>query len=148
MARIKLEVPADFSFSTTIRVRISDINYGNHLGNDALLGILHEARLQYLASMGFSELQFADRALIMGDVAIEYKAECHHGDLLTIEIAAYDFHRYGFDLFYRVSKQSNEKQTVTALAKTGMICFDYNTKKIAPLPEAVAMQMQSTRNRS
>jgi acyl-CoA thioesterase FadM len=148
MARIKLEVPADFSFSTTIRVRISDINYGNHLGNDALLGILHEARLQYLASMGFSELQFADRALIMGDVAIEYKAECHHGDLLTIEMTAYDFHRYGFDLFYRVSKQSNEKQTVTALAKTGMICFDYNTKKIAPLPEAVAMQMQSTRNRS
>jgi acyl-CoA thioester hydrolase len=148
MARIKLEMPAVFSFSTTIGVRIGDINYGNHLGNDALLGILHEARLQYLASLGFTELQFADNALIMSDVAIEYKAECHYGDLLKIDMVAYDFHRFGFDLFYRVTKKSENKELVTALAKTGMICFNYETKKIALLPDAVMKKMQSTEDGS
>ena len=48
MARVKLQLPANFLFSTEIPIRISDINYGGHLGNDAVLSIVHEARIQFL----------------------------------------------------------------------------------------------------
>ena len=58
MARIKIDLPSLFAFSTTLRVRVSDINYGGHLGNDALLSMLHDARLQYLQAMDYSELAF------------------------------------------------------------------------------------------
>ena len=56
MARIKLDLPGRFPFSTELRVRITDVNYGGHMGNDALLGLLHEARVQFLAHYGLSEL--------------------------------------------------------------------------------------------
>ena len=48
MARIKLDLPERFPFSTELRVRITDVNYGGHMGNDSLLGLLHEARVRFL----------------------------------------------------------------------------------------------------
>ena len=75
MSRIKLQMPQQFSFSTTIAIRISDINYGNHVGYDAVLSLIHEARVQYLASNNFTELQCGGVGLIMSDAGIEFKKE-------------------------------------------------------------------------
>jgi acyl-CoA thioesterase FadM len=134
MARIKIALPPQFTFSTQIPVRITDINYGGHLGNDALLSLLHEARVQFLRRYGYTELDIAGKSLIMADVAIEYKGEGFNGDLLTFEMAAADLHKYGFDLVYRVT---NQTQKLIALAKTGMVCFDYSHRKMASLPAEV-----------
>ncbi|RYF84358.1 MAG: thioesterase, partial [Chitinophagaceae bacterium] len=66
MARIKINLPHSFLFNTTVPVRITDLNYGGHVGNDALLGIIHEIRMQFLKSLGYSsELEVAGSALIM-----------------------------------------------------------------------------------
>ncbi len=48
MSRIKIEMPEIKLTAIKIPVRISDINYGNHVGNDAFVFILHEARIQWL----------------------------------------------------------------------------------------------------
>jgi acyl-CoA thioester hydrolase len=45
MPRVKIELPESWTFRTDIPIRITDINYGNHMGNDSFLGILHEARM-------------------------------------------------------------------------------------------------------
>ena len=52
MERIKINLPETFTFSTIIKIRITDINYGGHVGNDSFLSLVHEARLQFLASNG------------------------------------------------------------------------------------------------
>ena len=57
MARIKVELPEQFAFSTTIPVRITDLNYGKHVGNDTILSMIHEARVQYLRQLGYGELE-------------------------------------------------------------------------------------------
>ena len=134
MARIELNLPDDFSFSTDVRVRISDINYGNHLGNDALLALVHEARLQFLQSRGFSELDIDGCGLILTDAVILYKSQGHHGDLLTILAAVGDFNKYGCDFFFKVIQKNSGKEV--ARAKTGIVFFDYNRQKIAPVPSA------------
>lgn len=141
MPRVKIDLPATFSFATTVTVRITDINYGGHLGNDALLSLLHEARVQFLQFYGYTELNVGGKSLIMADVAIEYKGEGFRGDVLTIQMAAHDFTKYGFDMVYRVT---NQLQKLIAVAKTGMICFDYTTRKVVSLPPAVAEQLSST----
>src|SRR5215204_6844433 len=115
MARIKLELPAYFSFSTFIPIRITDLNYGNHLGNDAVLSILHEARMQYLQSIGYTELSFAGLGLIMSDVAIEFKAEAFYGETLKSYITAGEVTKVGFDVFYKLVK--GEKESLVAIAK-------------------------------
>jgi acyl-CoA thioester hydrolase len=137
MARVRIELPQQLPFATTIVVRVTDLNYGNHLGNHALLGLVHEARMQYLVSLGASELNFFGAALIMSDVAIEFKSEAFFGDALRFEIGAAEITRVGFELYYRVSK--DEGKTIIALAKTGMICFDYGARKVVAVPEAAQL---------
>ncbi|MGW8187647.1 MAG: acyl-CoA thioesterase [Desulfobacterales bacterium] len=134
VARIELNLPETFDFSTEVRVRISDINYGNHLGNDALLSLVHEARLQFLQSRGFSELDIDGCGLILTDAVILYKSQGFHGDLLTILAAVGDFNKYGCDFFFKVIQKNSGKEV--ARAKTGIVFFDYNRQKMAPVPSA------------
>lgn len=133
MSRIKLQMPDAFSFTTEIKVRISDINYGNHVGNDAVLSLIHEARVQYLAHHGFSELQCAGVGLIMSDAGIEFKKEIFYGDVINASVTAVNFSSIGFDLYYKLETQNK----AAVLAKTGMICYDYEKKKITQVPEVV-----------
>ncbi len=37
MARINIELPDKFIYSTEIPIRITDINYGGHLAHDSVL---------------------------------------------------------------------------------------------------------------
>lgn len=134
MSRIKIAFPENISYTATIPVRITDLNYGNHVGNDAVLSIIHEARMQFLSHHGYTELNCGGTGLIMSDVGIEFKKEIYYGDTLSVQIAAINFSSVGFDLFYRLL---NRDHIVVALAKTGMICYNYQLKKIAAVPAEV-----------
>ena len=135
MPRIKLELPEHFSFHTTIPIRITDINYGGHAGNDSMLSIIHEARMRFLQQQDYDEKNFAGVGLIMNDVAIEFKKELFYGDVVEIAVTATAFERVSFDIFYKLDTLRNGKNITVAVAKTGMVCFDYTTKKITPVPE-------------
>jgi acyl-CoA thioester hydrolase len=136
MPRIRLKPLDQYPFCTKIIVRVTDLNYGGHLGNDSLLSLVHEARVAFLASFGFSELDCGDVSLTMGDAAIIYQGEAYAGDELNIEVAAGEPSKSSFRLFYRLTRPSDNKKI--ALAETGMVCFDYKAKKIISLPKAVA----------
>ncbi|MEO9210776.1 MAG: thioesterase family protein, partial [Ginsengibacter sp.] len=75
MARIKLELPQKSIATVSIPVRITDINYGNHVGNDALVSILHESRMLFLKQHGFTELNAGGNALILNELVVLYKNE-------------------------------------------------------------------------
>lgn len=135
MPRIKLELPDRFGFKTHIPIRITDINYGGHAGNDRILSMIHEARVQFLKHHGYEEKNFSGVGLIMGDVAIEFKKELFYGDTVTIHVAASGFERVSFDIFYRLDIEKDGKTVTVATAKTGMVCFNYTTKKVASVPQ-------------
>ena len=64
MGRVKLKFPDNNPlFTTAIYVRIGDINFGGHVGNDAILSIIHEARVQMLRSHGYDELNAGGNSL-------------------------------------------------------------------------------------
>ncbi len=134
MARVKLDIPAHKIFTTDIPVRITDINYGNHVGNDALVSIVHEARMQWLAHNNYTELNVAGAALIMSDLAVEYKAESFYGDTLNVAISIGEITKISFEIFYEITTTRNDKKIVIANAKTGMVCFDYGARKVIAIP--------------
>ena len=135
MARVKLDLSGvEFVFRTDLDVRITDINYGRHVGNDAMLGLLHEARLRFLAHYGFSEEDIGGAGMLMGDAVVQFKAVAFRGDRLTVELGLKDVERRTYDLIYRVTRQGDG--AVVALAKTGMVAFDYATNRLADLPAA------------
>jgi acyl-CoA thioester hydrolase len=134
MARIKLDIPNKKVFTVNIPIRITDINYGNHLGNDALVSIIHEARVLWLASANYTELSIAGASLIMADLAVEYKGEGFYGDTLNIDIAIGEITKVSFEIYYEISTTRNGKNILIAKAKTGMVCFDYTSRKVTGIP--------------
>jgi acyl-CoA thioester hydrolase len=143
MQRVKVDLPISFSFSTRIPVRITDINYGNHLGNQVLLTIAHEARVQYLTSLGYTELDLDGVSLIMADAAIEFKAEVLYGDELEAEVVCGAANRVGFDIYYRISVWRDNQKLLAAKIKTGMICYDYDLRKTVELPASVREKLSA-----
>ena len=134
MGRIKIEITGPTIAVVKIKVRITDINYGNHVGNDAFVSIIHEARMQWLHRNNFTELNIAGTGLIMSDLAIEFKNESFYGDEIEITLSAAEISRVGFELYYQLTTSRNQQTILLATAKTGMVCFNYSTNKIAALP--------------
>lgn len=133
MARARLDLPDTFEFSTEIQVRISDINYGGHLGNDAVLSLVHEARIRFLKKHGFTEANIDGVGIIMTDTVIVYKSEGFYGDTLTIGVTVADFTRTGCDFLYKITNRKTGREV--ARAKTGIVFFDYKTRRVMPAPE-------------
>ncbi|KAA5533428.1 thioesterase [Taibaiella lutea] len=143
MARVKLNFPFKIpTFTTHIPLRITDMNYGNHLGNDAMLSIIHDARMQFLHSLGFTELNINGKGMIMADVMIAYKNEGLYGDVLKIEIYSDNITTRSFDFLYKISTTRNEISIEIAEAKTGMVSYDYELKKICNTPTALLEVLQ------
>ncbi|MCB9046200.1 MAG: acyl-CoA thioesterase [Chitinophagales bacterium] len=144
MSRVKIKFPAENPlFQTTIPIRIGDVNYGGHVGNDAILSIVHEARVQMLAHFDCTEMDAGGVGLIMADVMIAYKGESFYKDVLEVEIYAVELSAVSFDLLYRIKTTRNDEKTEIAHAKTGMVCFDYSARKVTNLPAALKSILES-----
>ena len=141
MERIKVELPKKFHFRTEIHIRITDINYGGHLGNDSMLSIIHEARVRLFKSLGFEELNVNGVGIIMIDAEIQFKLQGFYGEILIIEIAVTEFTSIGCDFVYRVTNKNTKKEI--ALAKTGIVFFDYEKQKTAPVPIEFRKKIES-----
>ena len=144
MARIKLIFPENILYTLTIPVRITDINYGNHLGNDALVSILHEARVHWLNSLSYTELNIEGKSIIMNELAVNYLKEMFYGDVIQIELSVGDVTPLGFELYYRLSVNKNGENINSAIAKTGLIFFDYTAKKASSIPDVFLEKIKTT----
>lgn len=133
MPRIKIELPDKFIFSTEIPLRVSDINYGGHLGNDSVLSIFQEARIRFLKQFGYSEIDIEGSSIIMTDAAVQYKSQGYYGDILIVELTVDDIQKVGCDFYYRAINKLSGKEV--AVGKTGIAFFDYHKNKITSVPE-------------
>ncbi|MEH0861709.1 thioesterase family protein [Halobacteriovorax sp. DPLXC-1] len=132
MARIKLSVPnREPDYRTQIELTVNFINYGNHMGNDAVATLCHEGRLRFLKSIGHTELDCFGKSLIQADAAYMYRGEAFYGDLLEVEMYVEDINEYGYDLLYKFSCGSK----TIAFAKNGIVFFDYETRKLSKAPQ-------------
>lgn len=144
MSRIKIDLPDKLIFSTEIPLRISDINYGGHLGNDSVLSIFQEARIRFLKQFGYSEIDIEGRSIIMTDAAVQYKSQGYYGDILLVELTVDDFQKIGCDFYYRASNKTNGK--VVAIGKTGIAFFNYENNKLTSVPEKFIQLIEDLKN--
>lgn len=133
MARVSIDLPKTFIFSTTIPVLIGHINRANHLANENLVALLNEARTRFMAQLPLSESGINPSHFINADLAVIYQSEAHYGDTLTIDIGIGDFNRYGLDLIYQVRCEQDGR--AIALAKTAMLQFDYQQQQLKPISD-------------
>jgi Predicted thioesterase len=136
MPRVKIDLPEKFfDLEIKIPVRITDINYGNHVGNDSMVAIIHEARMQFLQQHGFStELDIEGIGLLMSDLVVEFKNESFYKDVIKVKMGTGEISRVSFELFYTLSTSRNNEEVLIANAKTAMVCYDYELKKVSAIP--------------
>jgi acyl-CoA thioester hydrolase len=127
MARMKIEMPDKLAFSTEIEVRVTDLNYGNHLANQQFLAYAQEARVRFFAIYGFTELDFGGVSLIQADAAITFKGEGHLGDIVHVDVALEKTGGSSFDVYYRFTNSTKGKPM--AEIRTALVCFDYEKGK-------------------
>ncbi|HMP72735.1 MAG TPA: thioesterase family protein [Kiritimatiellia bacterium] len=132
MSRIAIELPSTWIYTLDLPVRITDINYGQHLGNDAFLSMLQEARVRWLHQYQWTELDILGRGLIMVDLAVRFKTEAHFGHTLRFHLQPADWTEIRFELYALATHADTGKEI--ARARTGMIFFDYTTRKMAKIP--------------
>lgn len=138
MARVQIQISGTEPRTVLhIPVRITDINYGNHLGNDSMVAVIHEARVQFLQQHGFTELNAGGTGLIMKDIAVSFEHESFYGDELTVDIYCGDISKVSFLLIYEITTIRDGRDLLIAKAQTTMVCFDYQTKKITALPDSL-----------
>lgn len=135
MARLQLTLPAHLPYSTEIDVRVTDMNYGAHLGNDAMLSLIHEARFRFFRHHGMSEADAGGARLVLADVAIVYRAEAFAGDRLRFEVGIGDQARVACDLCYRVTRCGDAR--LVAEAKTGLVFLDPTSRRPIAVPPSV-----------
>ncbi len=132
MARVEIDLPDTFPFATELPVRVGDLNYGGHLGNDAVLAIAQEARARLLAAHGLGELDVGGAGLLMIDAAVTYRAEGRYGMVLRVEVAPVEVRTRGFDLVCRISDTASGVEI--ARVRTGLVCRDA-AGRLVRLPE-------------
>ncbi|MBL0282620.1 MAG: acyl-CoA thioesterase [Zoogloea sp.] len=133
MARVLIELPAQFVFSTEVPIYITHINKAQHLDNAALIALLSEARVRFFRSLGYDELDVDGVGIVVADMALQYKSEAFHGETLTFEMTPDDFNKYGCDLAWRASDKATGREV--ARGKTGILFFDYAARRPAPVPQ-------------
>ncbi len=134
MARLQLNFPEDqWYYSTPLTVRVTDINAGNHLGNDSMISMISEARARFLFEFGVSETERDGNGIIVTDLATTYRAEAHARDQLLFEVGVMDFNKYGGDIIFRVTRPHD--RTLIAMAKSGFVFYNYKTSEVVAMPD-------------
>jgi 4-hydroxybenzoyl-CoA thioesterase len=135
MARIQIELPDQLPFSTEITLYKSHINYGGHLDNALLLTVVTEARARFFQSMGYTELNVEGVGIVVSDAALQYRSEAFHGEVMVVRMGAADFGSKGCDLLWCMTERTSQREV--ARGKTGIVFFDYETRKVVPMPDAL-----------
>lgn len=133
MSRVRITEPKEYLFSVNIEVRVTDLNYGNHLANEKVLVFAQEARVQFLRSHGKSEVDFWGTSLIQGDAAISYQNEGFLANRIRVDVGIDNVSNSSFDFVYRMYNETTDKPL--AMVKTRMVCFDYDVRKVTPVPQ-------------
>ncbi|MBK1878688.1 acyl-CoA thioesterase [Pelagicoccus mobilis] len=127
-------------FTASIRFRITDHNYGNHVANNVFVEYLHEGRFQFLESLGYTEMDVEGASLILSELAIKFTKQAFYPDTMKLEIAVANRRPTRFDLLYRGFDSAGD---LLVLAKTEMAAVDYQTGKPVRMPEAFYDRLKS-----
>ncbi len=146
MPRIKLSLPEEFSFRMERSVGLSDLNYAKHLDSLSMVGILHEARLQYLASLGFTEENIFGLGMVVTDLSVDFRSESFAGDMLVVDVGVGKVNRYGLDICSQVTNSALD--AVVCVAKMGVVLFDFDKHQMVAVPRQFRQLVQLAASRA
>lgn len=144
MERVKLDFPTDSVIHHhSINVRVTDMNYGRHLGHDALVSLLHESRSQALMALGFPEWDIAGYPSVVADLAVQYQSEAVCPDRLVVETAIPDPVGKILCVYHRVL--GDEGARLIATARLNLRVMDFAEGRSVAVPAEFVRALSKAR---
>ena len=115
-----------------LKVRIGDINYGNHVGHETFFSFFQEARIAYLDQFGFSEFDIGGCGIMVSEANCKYRHELNFGDDVMVQCGISGLKTRTFTMDYQILRGED----ICAAGFTTVLCLDYVKKTIVRLPQA------------
>ncbi len=137
MERVRLEFPeAAIVHRHPLTVRVTDMNYGRHLGHDTLVSLLHEARIQAFGAQGLTEWDLGGYPSVVADLAVQYQSEARWPDALVVETAIPAPDGRAIIVYHRVRHAEGGRPVATA--RLNLVLIDPATGRPVTVPDGVA----------
>lgn len=117
----------NLEYTDTIQPRISDINYGGHLGHIELISLLHEIRLRFLNLYSLTEDNLGGNVLLVRNLNITYKNQAYWGNNLEINM---QMKISGAKILFNYNIVNLTSKNETADAEIVMVLFSKQHKRI------------------
>ncbi|MFB5651828.1 four helix bundle protein [Leptospira wolffii] len=127
------EFPEKYYFSTEIPIRKIDLSLDIHVSFASVLDLVMEAHLQFFQYLGYSVTDIHGNSIIFANASIQYQGELLYKDKVIIDVSLDNLGEKHFDLYFRLSKKNRTEKV--ALVKIRVLFFDYNQRKVVPIPE-------------
>jgi acyl-CoA thioester hydrolase len=122
------------NFKIDIPVRISDINYGGHLGHAELIKITHQARWKFFSEFSLREDNLDGSGVIVKALNVNYKAESFFDDILHISIYLREITKTSCIFLYEITK--NDNLPVATVIET-VLFMNYDSRRIQRVPHVI-----------
>ncbi len=115
-------------FTVDLTVRVADLNYGNHLGYNGLITMLHHARVEYFQHFDIDELDINGAKAYIKQLKVDYQGEAFLHDVLHFSYRVSEVSR-AVCTFEAVITKNADNEPVAHAFET-MILLDNQTKKV------------------
>lgn len=131
-----------FHFTIPLKVRVSDLNYGAHVGYQNYFSYFQEARIAYLDQFTFSELDIGGCGMIVAEATCKYKQALYLNDDITVACAISDLKSKMFVMDYQIWID----KALCAEGLTKNLGYDYNTQSVCRLPDRFVQAVKAFEN--
>jgi len=121
---------------TKFEIRVGDINYGGHMGNDKALLLFHDARIRFLKTIGCTEKDIGNgTGIIMTEAHVYFLKEIFLHDILSASVSVSDVSTAAFAVNYSFTRESDGKEVLKGSTK--ILAYDYQRQKVARIPDGL-----------
>jgi acyl-CoA thioester hydrolase len=135
MQRLRLDPPTAIHHSVDLRVRVTDINYGRHLGHMELIGLVHEARMRFFEGLGAREFDVDGLSLVVTELQATYAGEALHGQTVRIDTQVVATGRSAASFRTQLADAASGRSV--AVVHVGAVFVERAAGKVRPLPATI-----------
>lgn len=121
------------TYTNKVIIRVSDLNYGQHLGYAQLVSLLHQTRVQFLHQYALNEFNIENTQLLIKELEVSYTNEAFLLDELKFSLSFSQKKKTTMTLQYDIFNTTRNNNT--AKATETCLFISNKTKKITRTPK-------------
>lgn len=131
-----------FVFETVMRVRNTEINFGQYLSLDAMTSLLTEARARFFYSKGLKEVDANYQGLIVTDITLNFPTRVRAREELLFEVGVGNINHKNGSILFKVSRMFDN--SLVAKAQSTFVNYDYRTNQTVDIPQEMIEILDQT----